>query len=350
MLNVRNYGAVGDGVADDTVSIQQALNEAGECRGTVYLPEGTYRCGTLHMCSETGLVGDPVWTYKRNGGSILQLSQEHSSCLLDITDSIGITLNGVCFDGGTLGEGIHGIMADHAKHCSEENSLRMERCRVSKFTGHGVFLRHYWVFSLRSNQLIGNFGDGLCCDNMWDGFLLDNWFSANRRAGVRLDWGAACTMTGNRVEWNRESGILILGCHNVNMANNYLDRIGGPGIEVRLHEPNFRAHSISVTGNIFNRCGAPNWGELAATRSCQLLLEEVDGLACTGNCLHVGTDDGGGGSLSPRYGIVYRSLQGAVIANNSLHQGALEHTLLDLGGHGDEVLIAQNVGTVYQSG
>lgn len=42
-FNVLDYGAVGDGVADDTVSIQAAVNAATTFGGTVFLPKGFYR-------------------------------------------------------------------------------------------------------------------------------------------------------------------------------------------------------------------------------------------------------------------------------------------------------------------
>ena len=51
MRNVRDYGAVGDGVALDTAAIQRAV-DAG---GMVYVPEGIYRIGTISLKSHGGL-------------------------------------------------------------------------------------------------------------------------------------------------------------------------------------------------------------------------------------------------------------------------------------------------------
>lgn len=54
LLNVRDFGAAGDGKRNDTPSIQAAISVCPP-GGTVYLPEGTYRCTPLFMKSHITL-------------------------------------------------------------------------------------------------------------------------------------------------------------------------------------------------------------------------------------------------------------------------------------------------------
>ena len=51
MRNVKEFGAVGDGIANDTAAIQRAI-DAG---GIVWIPPGVYVTGTLYLKSNGGL-------------------------------------------------------------------------------------------------------------------------------------------------------------------------------------------------------------------------------------------------------------------------------------------------------
>ena len=59
-VSVKDYGAVGDGVTDDTAAIQAAINDATANGKTIFIPFGTYVCSgltlTCNIDSELGAV------------------------------------------------------------------------------------------------------------------------------------------------------------------------------------------------------------------------------------------------------------------------------------------------------
>jgi hypothetical protein len=58
-LNVREWGAVGNNVVDDTVSIQKAIDSLGSTGGQVYFPTGAYKItSTINLSVGKRLVGE----------------------------------------------------------------------------------------------------------------------------------------------------------------------------------------------------------------------------------------------------------------------------------------------------
>ena len=78
MINVRDFGAVGDGVVLDSPAIQAAINAAKEQGGgTVTVPAGRYRCGTLVLASHLEL--------NLQAGAVIQGSHDIADYIYDET-------------------------------------------------------------------------------------------------------------------------------------------------------------------------------------------------------------------------------------------------------------------------
>jgi len=342
-LSAQDFGAKADGKSNDTAALQRALDAAGETSGAVFLPPGVYVTGELHVRAGTALVGLPAWNYSGPGGSVLQLAGADSTCLLNLTEARGATIHGLSLDGRNLGKGIHGIATQRSKWGPHEDSFRIEGCQVARFSGDGVHLECAWCFSVRQCMLAYNAGDGLNLRG-WDGFLVDNWFSGNKRAGYAArQENASVTFTANRIEWNGEENMVITGADGYQITGNFFDRAGTVGIALRKGRG--PCNQVTITGNFVKRSG--KFVDGASHDSAQILLDGAQGVTCVGNCLQAGRDDGGSGVWSPAYGIVYGGLQNCVVKDNVLHDGAIKQLMVDLGGNAESAIVADNPGRLF---
>jgi hypothetical protein len=343
-LDARKLGAAGDGKTDDTAALQRALDAAAETSGAVFVPPGVYLTRELHMRPGIALVGIPAWNYSGAGGSILRLADGNSSCLLNLTDARGATIQGLALDGRAFGRNVHGIFIDRTKYAKHEDGFRIGQCQVAHFSGDGARLMCAWCFSVRHSMFAYNGGDGLNLRG-WDGFLLDNWFSGNGRAGFAArQENASVTFTANRIEWNQEENMLVTGGDGYQITGNFFDRAGTCGIALRKsHAP---CSQMTITGNFIKRSG--KLADLESQESAQIILDEARGVTCIGNTLQAGRDDNNAGKFSPTYGIVYQGLEGCVISNNVLHDGALRRLLVDRGGQGEGVIVRDNPGRIFK--
>lgn len=94
VFDVRNYGAVGDGTADDHVAINAAFTAASSAGGgTVYLPHGSYRItNSVSIPSNVTLQGDGA------ASVIVQDMSTAAHALTCATSATNISVVGVTFD------------------------------------------------------------------------------------------------------------------------------------------------------------------------------------------------------------------------------------------------------------
>ena len=334
VFDITAYGAVGDGVTDSTAAIQRALDDAAAVEGKVIVPPGKYLTGRLKMGVRTRLEGSSAWNFRKDGLSVFILNDPKAVCLLDITGAFGCSVSGMCFDGKNLGEGCHGIYLrwDRYNGGSEEDTPTIDDCRVGHFSGDGVRLEHIWCFSVRHSMLHSNGGAGLYIDG-WDAFILDNWFTGNRKCGIL---GGPCTASvtanGNRIEWNRLAGIWFVNGDSVNLSGNFFDRSFGPGLKLG-GGGEFR--DAAVTGNVFRRSGCPDGMRFGSEYdNSHLFFDGVKNAAVTGNVFKWGVNDDGGGTKSPDYGAYIARSDAVVFEGNAMRDAAVKESVV-YDGEGD---------------
>lgn len=337
-LNPREFGALGDGITDDTKAVQTAIDKSAETGMPVYITAGRYSCGELYMRPEVTVKADPTWAYRSDavGKTVLLQRDDGQACLIDMTTANGSTLTGLSLAGTGKGNCV-GILSRKKDYGTKEDAYRIDSCRVSGFGSHAVYLDRIWCFSVRHCMFAFSGGDGLCITG-WDGFVIDNWFSGNKGAG----WGgrhganASITMTGNRIEWNAEGGIIIKDGSHYNITGNYIDRSGKSAIEID------GGKIISCTGNILYRSGKYEADDPVAA---QCILKDSAGVTFVGNSFCAGRDDGGKGDMSPSVALRILRLTDSVVASNAMHTGSLNKVINDGGGHVNTI-IQNNMGSI----
>jgi len=139
IINVRDYGATGDGITDDTIAVQAAIDSAPNGGGIVF-PRGIYKVSSLKIRSHgVTLSGDA-----RRGARIARLTGGGSTPLIEIS--------------GT------GSVDNHIKYCSIEHLM------IDGDYKPGVLLRAYYADNLIFREVNFVHCQGLSTDfvEVWD--------------------------------------------------------------------------------------------------------------------------------------------------------------------------------------
>jgi hypothetical protein len=138
-VSVKDFGAVGDGVTDDTVALQAAI----ATQRPLYFGENTYKITSPIIQT---LTEDVLWVGQ--GGKISYESASHTEYAIRLTDTTGvnIAINNITIDGNKQCNKILEVLNNTSNTTSTNfvaNELRIENCkRLNTFSGGtAVFLR-----------------------------------------------------------------------------------------------------------------------------------------------------------------------------------------------------------------
>lgn len=142
LFNVRSYGAVGDGVADDRVAIQTAMDASSTAGGgVVYFPKATYRCtqaGANPWCldvpSNVVLMGTGRQSILKTGSGVANFTR-----LLRIQGKSNVRITNLALDGNKAG---NNATYEH-NHCIfifDSTDVIIDHCWTYDATGDGISL------------------------------------------------------------------------------------------------------------------------------------------------------------------------------------------------------------------
>jgi hypothetical protein len=220
VVNVRDKGAKGDGLTDDTEAIQAAIDAVGGTGGTVFVPGGTYMVDAVEKKRRLALRSD--MTLKLAKDAVLKAIPNDSRkyAVLSISNA-----SNVAVVGGTL----EGDRTEHKGKAGEAGmGVRIDN-DAKRVTISGVTSRKMW-------------GDGFYVEGGKDikfcGVIADN----NRRQGLSIVEANGVLVTDSVFKNTRgtrpSAGIDLEPDHaeqkivNVRIENSKFIDNAGPGIEI----------------------------------------------------------------------------------------------------------------------
>lgn len=211
--SVRDSGAVGDGVHDDTDAFQRAIDRFGRAGGTLHVPAGTYAIDatrSVRLRSRVTLVMDARAMLVARPNA---LPRSYVLLVDDVED--------VAIRGGN----IRGERAGHLGSAGE--------------WGHGISIHGARRVEISDIHVADCWGDGICIGSI---------FGRGRAMTVASD----ITLTRVLCTGNRRQGLSITSARRVQVIDSEFSGTGGTlpgcGIDVEPGTPRMGAEDVRIAG------------------------------------------------------------------------------------------------------
>ena len=279
-VNVKDFGAMGDGITDDTVAIQSAISSAANL--VMWFPPGTYLCSTLIV-----MAGNFVTLSAVSGAVVLKKNAGSTPSIMRITGNY-CTIQDIQFDGSSVASGNscleitgtfnkilrcfmsnatgHGIDLDGSLGLGSASNNWIEDCYIHNNTGIGISQYTATDNTIVNNQIYFNGDEGVTVDiASYRCKIIGNWIVQNCQSGgagnISLDQGDLCIIQGNHILGAAGSTHGIVTNNNIGATNyciisgNQIIDSGGKGIYLKAGTSG-NASFNTVTGNVVRGSGS----------------------------------------------------------------------------------------------
>lgn len=248
-VSVRDHGAAGDGKADDTDKIQEAIDAVRATGGIVFFPPGTYLTGRLTLYSRVHLRG--------SGGdaTILKLRPQANSAIIE-SDGFD-RLTGTRADDGSTLFSVRDLTLDGNQEQNPDGGYGL------RLYGFGYELSDLIVFNCRNDGIYSEWGTagalpgpshqmearlsgirshdndgcGINFTGPHDSMFLNCLAFQNRSAGFRFGGDSHGTLMANCHAWGIKQNLAFdLAAPGISGMNCFADLDGGVGVRISRND------------------------------------------------------------------------------------------------------------------
>ena len=199
-VSVKDFGAVGDGVTDDTTAIQNAINASSE----LYFPPGNYLVSAqINLKNDFSIVGEP--------GAKIILANGVTPHVLRGNPCNNFVMQNMTIEG-------NGLSGNSTVYISNSANVTIQNCKITKSGANAIWLSSCVFAKVENCILSSNYYYGLefrDCDGCK---AIANQCNDNGSTGVATSTGGrgimlwrsrGCYIAGNRMVNNNEYGLRI---------------------------------------------------------------------------------------------------------------------------------------------
>jgi len=287
-VNVKDFGAIGDGITNDTLALQQALNSDWPY---LVIPPGVYRVSELLVTKPKVVIG---W-----GATLSLIDKAFKMSLVN-----GFSCEGLTFDGNSFASGSNGVVVERSKNVSFKQchfkGIHLNALHIT----HGTGISENIFVEKCTFDMIG--GSGITRSSQGIALYIQ------RTRNVRVSDNRITNVYG-------QSAVFVLASRDVVIEKNLIEDLTGRGVQTWAGENSTEAdriYRLIITNNFIRKCGS--------------LVTNGDGQATNGifirNPRGEATDVEISGNFIEEVGENF--LEGAFVAHNNIMKNSGEYGLV----------------------
>jgi hypothetical protein len=301
--DVKDYGAVGDGVTDDTAAIQAALNEGGD----VLFSNGQFLVSTLNINNDVKMIGSNSTLIHKDAtnASIIKSLSDYKLVIenLDFTGgtqtirfnyiwvSIGILEMYNCTIGSTFGHAIRTGNIDNFDAAFFAHDIIIKDCTITQNTTDSydcMRIERTRGALIENNVVYGGLSGirtQLFCKDL---VIKNNKVSYSRGdVGITVALSERLLIEGNECHHHFSHGIEVDAVVDCKVLNNYLHHNTKSGIHASEFGSSFFADSALYAGSIAEGYGTDYSAQVFASTPVPNLNTVYQGNVITDNLFPV---------------------------------------------------------------